>query len=1436
MKAKLLFIALSFFTLSVFAQRGKNLNYTATGNVVVNAYTTLTANATVNASTITVASNSLTSVALPVALGAGDLILIIQMQGATMDINTTPATPVANGGWGGNYTVSNGAMADFGNLNNYRDEWGQVTAYNNSGKYEYAQVSSISGGTIINLQCGLRNSYDVSGRTQIVRVPRFQNLTLDPNASIVPAAWNGNTGGVAALEINGNLMFGNNSRISATALGFRGGALDPTGFGPAGNATDVGKPGYSAAGEGAEKGEGIGGHATTEYTTLYSRYGNGSPANGGGGGNYRNAGGGGGSNVGSGTYTGYGVPDPAFAAFWNLELPGMSASPSSGGGRGGYSFAQSNQNEATLGPNQSAWSGDYRRTEGGFGGHPLIYDPSRVFMGGGGGAGEQDGTQGGAGGKGGGIVFIQHFGSMSGVGTIEARGERGQNSNPNNQNPAITNLSTQLRGNDGAGGGGAGGSVLISNTNPIPASITINVSGGRGGHDTLAFFFSSPTNIPECQGPGGGGSGGFVNFSSGTPTLVLTGGANGIVKTATNPVNIVANFPPNGATSGASGVSMTTSTFFDIQVNNVTICSGQTATLTATILGTQPPGSTITWYTTQFGNTVAGTGLNFTTPALTATTTYYVGVCPGTFRIRVTVTVGGPTISGTATINNATCTTGGSITGLITSGGAAPITISWNGITTPSMSLNNASPGTYNVLVTDNAGCTATAGPFVIGTTGGPTLNTTNLTVIDANCLGNNGSISGITATGTGLTYNWNGGAYNTLNISGLAAGTYSLVVTDNLGCTANAGPITVGQIPGPTIDASNITVIGATCGLANGSITGITASGNGLNVTWNGQGSSLNVSNLAAGSYNVVVTDNLGCTANYGPVTVTGSAGPTLLTSGIVIANAHCGNAIGSISGIGISGGTNPMVISWNSGAYTTLDITNVPAGSYSLTVTDFNGCIANAGPYTISDVPGPTIDASNIQIQNESCAGNDGSITGLSTTGTVMVFNWNGNNTTGTDLIGVSAGTYSLSVVDNFGCSANAGPFVVSGAVPMTIDSSNLVVTPSGCSLPTGAINGLQVVGGINPVVSWSNGPLTLNNQNILAGTYTITVVDDQGCNISASFTVPTISGLTVNTTNAVTTPEYCQQGNGTVTGVTVSGGTSPYTYQWDGNNNLTTLDISIFDAGVHTVVVTDAGGCTASGTITIGSEVGPTVDTTLMQVVDASCGQNNGSITGIQVSGNGPFTYAWTNTAQTTLNVTNLGAGSYNLLVVDANQCTSDGITIDVQNAGLINADYSFSGGTIIPGTVVSFIDESVGDVVTNWQWVIDTNGVVGTNSNLQFTFENEGVFPVTLIVTSAAGCVDSITKLITVYGELIIPNIVTNNGDGVNDIFEVKNLKPNSTLIIQNRWGNVVFSTENYLNNWKGTDQSGDELIEGVYFYQLFNVDDKVWSGFIHLINM
>ncbi|MFY7989865.1 MAG: T9SS type A sorting domain-containing protein [Fluviicola sp.] len=694
MKAFLLCIIFVFTAANFFAQRGKNGNYTVTAaSTQVNAYTSVTANAAVNATTISVTSSTLTSSVLTTALAPGDLIMIIQMQGATLDINTTPTT-----GWGSNYTLSNGAMADLGNMNNYRDDWGQITNYNSAGKYELVEVRSVPNATSITLMCGLKNAYTASGHVQIVRVPRFVDLTVNTGCSIVAFGWDGTVGGVVALEVNGNLALNGTGTISATGLGFRGGALDPTGFGPAAAATDVGKPGYSAVGEGAEKGEGIGGYATAEYTTLFSRYGNGSAANGGGGGNYRNSGGGGGSNIGTGTYTGYGVPNTAFAAYWNLELAGMSAAPSSGGGRGGYTFSTSNQNEATLGPNQSAWSGDFRRNEGGIGGHPLAYDATRLFMGGGGGSGEQDGTQGGAGGRGGGIVHITVYGTTSGTGTIQANGANGQNSNPSGL--VAPGASAIKYGNDGAGGAGAGGYIAISNGVALPASITLSATGGTGGNQVLSFgSFATPL---EASGPGGGGSGGGIAFTSGSPTQNAVGGANG----TTNSSQVNA-FPPNGATAGAAGMTSLPFSFYNVNATDVTICANTSTTLNATVIGTLPAGGALTWYTTQFGSTVAGTGASFTTPVLSATTMYYLGVCPGTFRIPVTVTVNSASITGTLTIPVGGTT---ALSGSGTAAAVSPWVSSTPGIGTVDATglVTGISPGTTTITYTTSNGCIAT--------------------------------------------------------------------------------------------------------------------------------------------------------------------------------------------------------------------------------------------------------------------------------------------------------------------------------------------------------------------------------------------------------------------------------------------------------------------------------------------------------------------------------------------------------------------------------------------------------------------------------------------------------------------------------------------------------------------------------------------------------
>lgn len=1594
MRPVILSILLLLISNFSFGQKAKNGDYTVTGaGTVLNAYTDVTSNITAGATSLTVTSNTLTNgPVLTSALAPGDLILIIQMQGAEMNINTYFIT-----NWPGvNYTISNEAGIA-GDHSSHRPEWGDVTYYFNSGKYEYAEVLSVAGANTINVRCALKHSYTSSGHVQVVRVPRLGNLTLNANSSIVPTYWNGTIGGIVALEVNGTLNFGASSKISTSGYGFRGGVTDNTSGGPASTPTQIGKPAYAATapGEGAEKGEGIGGFAGLEYTTLYSRYGCGAPANGGGGGNYKNSGGGGGCNIGTGVYTGKGVPNPSYNTFWLLE---SLTTASSGGGRGGYSGVKptspnSDPDESSYGPNTSIWQGDYRRTEGGFGGHPLTYDATRAFMGGGGGAGEMDENQGGSGGNGGGIVFLQSYGSITGTGTIEANGADGQNSNPNGTPPTLFSPTAPKKGMDGAGGAGGGGSIIISNGSAIPNTVTLTANGGKGGNNALWFLSGSV----EADGPGGGGGGGMIAFTSGTPAQSVQGGLGGIVTTS-GITNVVANFPPNGATGGAAGTSSLPQSYYNLIPNNASICSGNTANLSVTVQGTLPAPITnanITWYTSYTGNTSVGTGLTFTTPVLTTTTTYYVGFCPGgTFRVPVTVTVGGPTISGTAVVTDATCSAGGSITGLTTSGGAPTVTITWNGVTTPGMNLSNAAAGSYTVLVTDGIGCTATSGPYTINGTGGPSINSTNMVVTNASCLGGGGSITGITATGTGLTYNWNTGAYSTLDITGLSNGNYNLVVTDVNGCTASLGPINVGQNPGPVLNTTNMVVTGTTCGLNNGSIAGITATGNGLTYNWNaGAYATLDITGLSGGNYNLVVTDNIGCTATAGPITIGSSSAPVINTASVSITDAHCGQSNGAISGLSVSGGQPAYTYNWNSGAYSTLNLTNIPAGIYNLQVTDNLGCIANAGPFTVNDIAGPVINTAGMVITDETCAGNDGSITGITASGTgTLTYNWNLAVSTTLDHTNIPGGTYGLLVSDAFGCNAvagpftvglspgpsinttnmvvagttcganngsitgitasgtgltyewngvsspaldqsglasgnytlvvtdannctatvgplsvgasnsltldttnavvthetcalndgtisgltttgagtltytwngvasptlnqtglspgvynvvvsngagctvNGGPFTVNAVIPLSLDQNSLLITPTGCAGNTGAIHGLQIVGGVSPTVSWApNGQTTLSIGGLAAGNYTITISDAQNCSVQETFTVPTTSGLTIQTNNAVISNDNCAVGSGSVSGVTVSGGTAPYSYLWNSSPAQNTLNATNLTTGNYTLTVTDNAGCQATENFFVGVVPPPVIDLGSMVVMNETCLGNNGSITGIQVTGNGPFVYTWDGTSLTSLDISNLDGGTYNLSVLDVNGCVTSGTLVVVGSDPSPGADFSISNPVASPGEIITFTNTSSGGPFQSYSWTVSGVGLIGTGSSATFNSAEETTYNMTLVVETIDGCIDSITKPFEILGELKIPNIVTANGDHVNDEFYITNLKPNSKLVIQNRWGNVVFESDNYKNNWGGIDITGEKLDDGVYFYQLITADGKMWQGNVHLL--
>jgi uncharacterized repeat protein (TIGR01451 family) len=560
-------------------------------NTVVNTTTTLSAAATAGATTITVASAA--------GITVGDVLLVYQAQGAT--ISTA-------------------------NVNTY----GAVSALNNAGRYEFVSVAGISGTTItLGTFCDttpLRFSY--TGGAQVVRVPQYSALIVNAGASIVPTAWNGSTGGVVALIVDGNATI--NGTINANALGFRGGAIDNV---TTAAGTDVATYVATTTADGAEKGESIAGSQAT-YDGLGGRYNRGAPANGGGGGNAHNAGGGGGANGGSAIgWNGQGVPDTSVAGWvtaWNIDGTLTASTNSPGGGRGGYTYGASDQNALTVAPGTASWGGNSRRERGGLGGRPLANNPSivgdtRLFFGGGGGAGDGNNGAASAGARGGGLVYVI-ANAVAGSGSLQANGGTATNTVPGH--------------NDAPGGGGGGGSVVL--VAPSAGGLSLAANGGNGGNQLIGGN--------ESEGPGGGGGGGYIASPAGTGTVA--GGGNGTTSSAA-----VTEFLPNGATRGNTGNTALAPALSSVPICNFVGAANLSVTKTNTPLSgpnDQPADTVVSGATTNYTVVVTNGGPSSVTGAVVTDTPGAGITCPPANTVTCTSPAPGVCPAGPLTVANLT--------------------------------------------------------------------------------------------------------------------------------------------------------------------------------------------------------------------------------------------------------------------------------------------------------------------------------------------------------------------------------------------------------------------------------------------------------------------------------------------------------------------------------------------------------------------------------------------------------------------------------------------------------------------------------------------------------------------------------------------------------------------------------------------------------------
>jgi gliding motility-associated-like protein len=847
----------------------------------------------------------------------------------------------------------------------------------------------------------------------------------------------------------------------------------------------------------------------------------------------------------------------------------------------------------------------------------------------------------------------------------------------------------------------------------------------------------------EGAGPGGAGGGGSISFTSGTPVQNVSGGTAG----TTNSDHLT-EFNMNGATNGASGLSGNTTTIFNLTAVNTEVCAGQSASFSVSASGTLP--GTVNWYASAFGGSSLGTGLTYTPSiAPTVTTTYYAGICPGTFRVPVTVTVNPlPVVTGTAVLTNPTCSTAGSITGLSVSSGTTPYQYYWNGVSNPTVNYTNLASGTYSFTVTDSKGCTASSGPYTLTGVAGPIIDASGVIVQNVNCVGDPGSITGITASGTGLNYLWSNSGGSALDASGLAAGSYTLTVTDANSCTSSSGPYTVNVDTGPTIDQSSVSVVDEHCSQADGAISGIVTTGSSPIYSWNGTTSTTaDLIGVSAGTYTLTVTDIGGCTVSGAPITVANTPGPSVDIASVIITNENCTASDGAISGVVPSGGTPAYTYSWNGVTASTLDVSGVSAGVYSITVTDFYGCTVTSAPITVGTAPGPSLDESAAVVTDVQCNGSLGTISGITATGSNMTYSWSNSGGSTLDVTGLLPNTYILTATDEYGCSVTSSPYTVGAVTPLLINSASMTVTPTACTSNTGSISGIIVIGGISPSSSWSSGQSSLNISNLTAGVYTLTVNDNQNCSATLSVTIDVSPDPNISLVSSQDIT--CAGDNNGAASVAGSGGTGTLSYSWQ-PGGLTGLSQSALPADAYIVTVTDQNGCTNTVSFSI-SEPAPIV-VSQGSISPANCGSSDGSASVTASGGTGTLNYSWSPVGGNTSTASSIPGGNYTVTVSDDNACTA-----------ALNLVVNSLGGpvvTVSDQTDVTCNGESDGSVTVN-----ATGGTVPYQFNwspsggAQATASGLDAGSYTVVVTDDAGCVGSISVTISEPALLTVTSDVT-----------------------------------------------------------------------------
>ncbi len=575
-------------------------------------------------------------------------------------------------------------------------------------------------------------------------------------------------------------------------------------------------------------------------------------------------------------------------------------------------------------------------------------------------------------------------------------------------------------------------------------------------------------------------------------------------------------------------------------------------------------------------------------------------------------------------------------------GGSPGYTYLWSNNAT-TQSISNLAPGNYTVTVTDSKGCTATETVTVTGVTCG--VLGLGVSKTEPACHGQAlGTATANPSNGQApYSYSWSNSS-TAQTITGLSAGTYTVTVTDNLGCSAN-GTVTITQPPALSAGAvgTNITCNGASDGTIELTVSGGVTP---YSYSWSNGATTEDLSGLPSGNYTVVITDANGCQT---------FSGAAVTEPNIVIANATSTNETALNADDGTvtatpTGGTPNYTYLWNTGS-TNQTVSGLVPGTYMVTVTDANGCTSVESVIVETFICDLDAFANSTDV---SCNGGaNGTATANGIGGTQpYTYAWSTSPVqTSVTATGLSAGTYTVTITDNKGCTAGAS-VIVEQPGPIVLSASATGETSLGANDGTATV---IPAGGSTPYTySWSansGGQGTQTATNLSPGTYTVTVTDGNNCTAIASVTVTGISCSTFSVGSSKTNILCNGQTTGSAT-ANPNGGQAPYSYIWSVNTGSQASQTAVgLSAGTYTVTVTDAVGCSEVETITITQ---PAVLSAGNVATNISChSASNGTIDLTVSGGTSPYTYAWSN-GETTQDLSGLSPANYTVVITDANGC--------------------------------------------------------------------------------------------------------------------------------------------------------------------------------------